>query len=288
MSNSTRLNKSISNMVSNILSSSNPDFQGNLKTNPSKYQQLEILLQKVNDEKIILEEVKKNIKEKMESLKRANRQNKALNVALDQSKGFLSKENMNSLRLTSTGIKKTINSQNKRNYVGKLLNPEYFKNIIEHNGQTIKFIKFKNRYHVTDEIFAFLKNTNILLISVYTIDLAHCEEITNDGLINLTKSCPNLQNIDLTYCELITDNGLINLAQSCHNLQSINLTQCNLITDDGLINLAQSCPNLQTINLFGCNLITDDGLINLAQSCPNLQSIYLADCKLITDNGLIN
>jgi len=256
MSNLSRLNKSISNIINNILSSNNPDFQGNLKTNPSKYQQLEILLEKVNDEVI-----KKNIKEKM-----------------------------NSLRLTSIGIKEIVNKNNKRNYVGKLLNSEYFEEIIKHNGQTIKVIRFNSKNHdkVTDEIFAFLKNSNISLTSVHTINLAHCYEITDDGLINLAKSCPNLQSINLDGCWKITDDGLIKLAQSCPNLQSINLASCKKITDDGLINLAQSCSNLQSINLEACNQITDDGLINLAKSCPNLQNITLERCNLITYNGLIN
>jgi len=80
-----------------------------------------------------------------------------------------------------------------------------------------------------------------------------------------------LQTIDLIYCR-ITDDGLINLAKSCPNLQNINLERCNLITYNGLINFIKSCPNLQEITLDG--IFTTIEIMTLKRNYRSLKIKY--------------
>jgi len=51
----------------------------------------------------------------------------------------------------------------------------------------------------------------------------------------MIKKCPNLISLDLGHCDKITNIGLIALGNGCPNLQSLVLKNCYKISDVGNI-----------------------------------------------------
>lgn len=90
------------------------------------------------------------------------------------------------------------------------------------------------------------------------INLEGCS-VTDKGLARLSMSCLNLTNIDLGFCQQISDEGIVNISRYCHSLVEINLKK-TAITDSSLSRLSESCPNLRIINLVWCKLITFEGI----------------------------
>jgi len=111
-------------------------------------------------------------------------------------------------------------------------------------------------------------------------------KISNNGLRNLSETCPSLQSLNL-YLTNITDEGLKYLVDGCPQLEELSLDSCMKITDVGLRYLSDRCHELHSLNLCRCLKVTDMGLQYLAKECPKLSYLVLDYCK-ITDEGLRN
>jgi hypothetical protein len=70
------------------------------------------------------------------------------------------------------------------------------------------------------------------------VSLAHCQQVTDDGLRALT-NIPSLQGLQLIGTS-ITDRGMLILAQEFPRLQGINLEKCKLVTVRGFLSLTNS------------------------------------------------
>ena len=77
----------------------------------------------------------------------------------------------------------------------------------------------------------------------------------------------------------ITDAGILDLARGCPELTSVNLTGIFVITDIGVSALAQGCPLLSTIEMGHCHRITKACVSALAHACPNLTRIDALNCR---------
>ena len=72
--------------------------------------------------------------------------------------------------------------------------------------------------------------------------------ISDEGLIHIGKSCPELRDIDLYRSGAISDEGVTQIAQGCPMLESINLSYCTEITDVSLMSLSK-CAKLNTLEV---------------------------------------
>ena len=52
-----------------------------------------------------------------------------------------------------------------------------------------------------------------------------------------------LQSLNLALCDQVTDEGLSSVAERCNMLQSLNIRSCNQVTDTGLARIAGGCSN---------------------------------------------
>lgn len=91
-------------------------------------------------------------------------------------------------------------------------------------------------------------------ISHQHVNIQCLQHMTNDELLCISKTTPQLTNIDLSYCFQITDKGLLHLSQHLFHLTSLNLYGCHKITNDELIHLSH-LKNLTFLQLHtGCRL----------------------------------
>lgn len=144
-----------------------------------------------------------------------------------------------------------------------------------------------------------------------TVDISHCEKISDAGVAALTackrlkclnvlgcsrltdrgvsafcRGSPQLLLLNLSQCFQITDTTLFAIGKSCAKLQSLLLTRCHRISDKGLVAVGKGCPRLQTLYVNGCFQVTELGLAEVAQNCRNLLYLNVTGCENITDEGL--
>eukprot|EP00949_MAST-11_sp_MAST-11-sp1_P004505 g4505.t1 len=144
------------------------------------------------------------------------------------------------------------------------------------------------------------------------LDLTGDPAISDVGILELTKGCPELEvirmprkslqfkftdvslltlsdramgiiELDIAGCNFITDVGMDWLAAGCHGLQKLNMEGLFKISDAGLRCLGDGCGELRDLNIRGLKLVTDVGLRYLTHGCKKLEKLVLADVFKLTD-----
>lgn len=107
-------------------------------------------------------------------------------------------------------------------------------------------------------------------------------QITDEAIVQIIPSCPNLNSIVLSGIPDISDRTIVKLASSALNLQGINLTGCSQVTDVGILELTAKSLPLEWIQLNGVVGITDPSVCAIAKSCSRLVEVELCDLPLLT------
>ena len=81
----------------------------------------------------------------------------------------------------------------------------------------------------------------------------------NGRLISIANGLPQLQSLNIIHCDNITDEGIRALANGLPKLQSLDISNCANITDAGIRALARGLSQLQSLNIMCCRNITDEG-----------------------------
>jgi len=119
------------------------------------------------------------------------------------------------------------------------------------------------------------------------LDLTNC--VVNDSTFKIIAAkCPYLSCINLNSIKNnrddITENDLILLFKTCSKLTIVLLKKCINTTDTAIISLANNCPLLKVLNVGGCKRITDASLAALSK-LYHLKSLNFSSTK-VTDKGL--
>ncbi len=67
----------------------------------------------------------------------------------------------------------------------------------------------------------------------------------------LIRRCKSLHTLDLSHCDKITDLTLFALGKTSKELKCIDVSTCNLISDVGVRALCTGCSKLEDIQLNG-------------------------------------
>jgi hypothetical protein len=74
-------------------------------------------------------------------------------------------------------------------------------------------------------------------------------------------------------CENITDEGFINIAEHCPLIEQVNICRSHAISGITLRALAHGCPRLRRLSIMACAQIDDDGVITLVRKCQRLRHL---------------
>lgn len=177
-------------------------------------------------------------------------------------------------------------------------------------------------FRITDAAFDINQSPFQMLVgclSIKSLSLQGCPQITGDIIGTLNKNCRSLVNLNLSQCKNVRSPQLQHIFQ--HNaLESLNLAFIEDLSDETfrlLPGITNSCASiedaggspLQSLNLCKskitdasifkmaylialteihlqwCNGITDTGITALVRNCPKLSLIDLMSCS-ITDESL--
>ncbi len=135
--------------------------------------------------------------------------------------------------------------------------------------------------NITDDQLGMLVRNGILS-DVSSLDLSHCQNLTDAGLAHLS-GLTQLTSLDLGGCWRLSNEGMGHLAVLTQ-LTSLNLCFCENVTDAGLGHLS-GLTQLTSLNLSGCWRLSNEGMGHLAV-LTQLTSLDLSWCLDLTDAGL--
>jgi F-box and leucine-rich repeat protein GRR1 len=119
-----------------------------------------------------------------------------------------------------------------------------------------------------------------------SIDLTECK-LTDDTIIALAESCPQLEVAILDACPKITDTSVIKLAGSCGaSLRTLSLSGCYRVTDPGIGKLSRCAPQLRYLDLSWCYKLTNSSIVQLFRDAPRMQTLLLNGCRQLTDSAI--
>ncbi len=101
--------------------------------------------------------------------------------------------------------------------------------------------------------------------------LQNCENLT-DAALRVVR-LPKLTNLDLSGCSEISDAGLIELSRQCTALKSLGICGTS-ITDAAVSAVARNCPDFQDLFADSAD-ITDESIKLLAKHCAHLSNLDL-------------
>lgn len=147
-------------------------------------------------------------------------------------------------------------------------------------------------------------------LQLLSLEVHHCDQLTNTGFLALTVHQTTLRELDVSLCTRVTDITLVHICNNLVNLEYLNIQRCRAVTDLGITEL-QKLKKLRSLNISECELITKEGLqkgifaeqneileeldvhslnldqaaiIMLSETLPNLRSLDISYCfNAVTD-----
>nr|KYP45157.1 F-box protein SKIP19 [Cajanus cajan] len=111
--------------------------------------------------------------------------------------------------------------------------------------------------------------------------LAYCYDISDEGLREVAKKLPQLEELDISISNL-TKYSLEAIGRCCPQLKSLKFNRegyrrPHIVCDEEAYAIAETMPKLCHLQLFG-NKLTNDGLLAILDGCPHLESLDLRQC----------
>lgn len=108
-----------------------------------------------------------------------------------------------------------------------------------------------------------------------SLDLSHCKELTDEGMLNITRICPNLRRCILRGCESLSNAIASSLVLDCAHLQCLDVRQCPMVTEHGLLSITAGCSGLRHLALSANRSISCFTICALAMQPLQLTHIAL-------------
>jgi hypothetical protein len=114
-----------------------------------------------------------------------------------------------------------------------------------------------SRSDISDEIL--LKFTEVPSLSLSSINLAACKQLTDNGIVSLVKNQSGLQYLKLT-CLDISDTSVIAIGKYLMELQFLDLNSCRRITIGALPHFKRLLRTVTSLNLYSCYQLTSKAM----------------------------
>ncbi|PIK61909.1 putative F-box/LRR-repeat protein 7-like [Apostichopus japonicus] len=114
---------------------------------------------------------------------------------------------------------------------------------------------------------------------IQTVDFSGCDDVTDQVIHTVAKTCRHLKQLYLTGCGQLTNVGLKVVARYLHELESLDVSLCPWITASGIFLVVTSVGrSLKKLHMNNCLGMRSCGLIafSLGKYCPKLTHLTLA------------
>jgi len=121
--------------------------------------------------------------------------------------------------------------------------------------------------------------------SIKTLTSLTCsfiESINRTDLFLIADCFPNLQLLDLSHCKDVSEEGIVHVLMICCNIRHLNLTCCSRLK---LRTLNFEVPKLEVLDL-SFTRVDDKSLYWISKSCSGLLQLSLKFCEGVTEKGV--
>jgi hypothetical protein len=147
------------------------------------------------------------------------------------------------------------------------------------NLQSIKLISLSGCTLIQDEAIKFLVEKQKFQLG--TLNLCQTG-LTDSGMEFIASNCAALQSLHVSFCDEITDDGLLHLTRLGHTLHILHISCCTRLTELAVIGLTANLPILTELNLNGVRSISSTCTYQLMRYNPCLIWLDLMNCPNLT------
>uniref|UniRef100_A0A182J5X2 F-box domain-containing protein n=1 Tax=Anopheles atroparvus TaxID=41427 RepID=A0A182J5X2_ANOAO len=104
------------------------------------------------------------------------------------------------------------------------------------------------------------------------INLAHCVQISEQGIEAMSLNCPALEHVDLSDCFHVNDRCVESLSKHLLRLRLLKLVRLPLLTGASVDSLVNNCKVLRYLHIRGCHKLPKDSGDRL-RKIPTLRNI---------------
>jgi len=105
--------------------------------------------------------------------------------------------------------------------------------------------------------------------------------ITDQGMLKVCETCPNIVELDLSLSAAVSDLSVQGLAKHCKQIKSVSFYGLPRVSDVGIQDLASSLKGkLEKINLCCCDSISSKSITSLTTHCKSLSFLGLEECRI--------
>ncbi|CAJ1951367.1 unnamed protein product [Sphenostylis stenocarpa] len=142
--------------------------------------------------------------------------------------------------------------------------------------QSVQCLDLRKVDFLTDQCISKL---SVFLLSLTSINLSGCCQLTNSTFFILARNCPFLSEIKMerTYLgvggeEDSRNNFVVNL-----EVKKVYLGDNVLLSDASLIKFVCICPSLQLLDLTGCDGVSGEGIVEVLKRCSEIRHLSLVN-----------
>lgn len=129
------------------------------------------------------------------------------------------------------------------------------------------------------------------------LNVAGCRRISDEGLVEVAKSCTRLRELNVRQCDKLTDVSIRAVTHNCLELEVLNLEEIYLASHrifvfdqegDGRGVVEKNfVKKVKDVNLTGCGGLSDFVVGHLFHRAKQLRAITLSSCTGISDQALV-
>lgn len=125
------------------------------------------------------------------------------------------------------------------------------------------------------------------LAGVRYLDLSACKKLTDTSLMQTIKF-PELRTLSLGMLPELTSEGIAQIVRSNPSIEELNLSQCGSMTDGAMATITTRLKRLQLLNVFGCDKLTDKSVSYIRDNCTRLKHLDVSFCGGISLSAMEN
>ncbi|KAG1708924.1 hypothetical protein DVH05_022556 [Phytophthora capsici] len=123
------------------------------------------------------------------------------------------------------------------------------------------------------------------LQNLHSLTLSECPQIDDASLESL-KSMKNVRKLQLNQMERLTDDFIVSLAQSLPDLEEFSIARCSQLTNTAVKGVLEACRNLKVLDVSDLHLITDECFELVREHGHPLRRVSMRCCLGLTDVAL--
>ena len=113
--------------------------------------------------------------------------------------------------------------------------------------------------------------------AILSINISGCNKVTNIGIKQLCKGCPQLRELVVNGCYKLSDEGMAYIS-TLKFLETLGIRNCDTVTDASVKLIGKKCIHLKSFEMSSLDLVSIDAIKYIAQNCPKLQSFTCNSC----------